>query len=141
MPPMIGQIELMPYGSTDYYEGVVGETFQLPISTPDVPNLRGKAINGYRYVISARGDSPDIPDRRKPLVGEPLLLPYDQQTEPLLVCNGQQLSVQKNLALFTLIGTRFGGNLDQFALPDLRATVPQNYTYHIANTENLPQKP
>lgn len=40
-------------------------------------------------------------------------------------CQGQQLSVAQNSALFSLLGTSYGGNgQTTFALPDLRGRVP-----------------
>ncbi|QMV71541.1 phage tail protein [Comamonas piscis] len=40
-------------------------------------------------------------------------------------CNGQLLSVAQNSALFSLLGTTYGGNgQTTFALPDLRGRVP-----------------
>lgn len=40
-------------------------------------------------------------------------------------CNGQILSISQNTALFSLLGTTFGGNgQTTFALPDLRGRVP-----------------
>jgi microcystin-dependent protein len=40
-------------------------------------------------------------------------------------CNGQILSIQQNQALFSLLGTTYGGNgVTTFALPDLRTLVP-----------------
>jgi microcystin-dependent protein len=39
-------------------------------------------------------------------------------------CYGQTLSIQQNAALFSLIGTTYGGNgVSTFALPDLRSRV------------------
>lgn len=41
------------------------------------------------------------------------------------LCNGQILSIAQNTALFSLLGTTFGGNgQTTFALPDLRGRVP-----------------
>lgn len=41
------------------------------------------------------------------------------------LCNGQILSIAQNTALFSLLGTTFGGNgQTTFALPDLRSRVP-----------------
>jgi microcystin-dependent protein len=41
------------------------------------------------------------------------------------LCNGQILPIAQNTALFSLLGTTFGGNgQTTFALPDLRARVP-----------------
>lgn len=40
-------------------------------------------------------------------------------------CDGQLLGIQQNAALFSLLGTYFGGNgTTNFALPDLRGRVP-----------------
>jgi microcystin-dependent protein len=42
-------------------------------------------------------------------------------------CTGQLLSIQQNTALFSLLGTFYGGNGTQtFGLPDLRGRVPIN---------------
>ena len=44
------------------------------------------------------------------------------------MCNGQLLSIQQNAALFSLLGTTYGGNGTQnFALPDLRSRVPMHF--------------
>jgi microcystin-dependent protein len=43
-------------------------------------------------------------------------------------CNGQILSIQQNTALFSLLGTTYGGNgTTTFALPDLRGRVPLHW--------------
>lgn len=40
-------------------------------------------------------------------------------------CNGQLLAIESNTALFSLIGTYYGGDgVTTFALPDLRSRVP-----------------
>jgi microcystin-dependent protein len=41
------------------------------------------------------------------------------------MCNGQLLSIQQNAALFSLLGTTYGGNgVTNFGLPDLRSRTP-----------------
>jgi microcystin-dependent protein len=41
------------------------------------------------------------------------------------LCNGQQLSIQQNQALFSLLGTFYGGNgVTTFALPNLQSQLP-----------------
>lgn len=41
------------------------------------------------------------------------------------LCNGQLLPINQNQALFSLLGTTYGGNgQTNFALPDLRGNVP-----------------
>src|SRR6185436_412469 len=40
-------------------------------------------------------------------------------------CDGQLLSIAQNTALFSILGTTYGGNgQTTFALPDLRSRVP-----------------
>ena len=42
-------------------------------------------------------------------------------------CNGQLLPINQNQALFSLLGTNYGGNgQTNFALPDLRGRVPMH---------------
>ena len=43
------------------------------------------------------------------------------------LCNGQIMSIQQNTALFSLLGTMYGGNgTSTFALPDLQSRVPMH---------------
>lgn len=43
-------------------------------------------------------------------------------------CDGQLLSISQNAALFSLLGTYFGGNgTSNFGLPDLRGNVPMHW--------------
>ena len=44
-------------------------------------------------------------------------------------CDGQLLSIAQNTALFSLLGTTYGGNgQTTFALPDLRGRVPLHFS-------------
>jgi len=46
--------------------------------------------------------------------------------------NGQLLPISQNTALFSLLGTTYGGNgQTTFALPDLRGLAPNHMTYSI----------
>lgn len=52
-------------------------------------------------------------------------------------CNGQLLPINQNQALFSLLGTTYGGDgRVNFALPDLRARVP----IHEGNGHNLGER-
>ena len=43
-------------------------------------------------------------------------------------CNGQTLSIQQNAALFSLLGTMYGGNgTSTFQLPNLQSRVPMHF--------------
>jgi microcystin-dependent protein len=60
-----------------------------------------------------------------PFLGEIRPAPYNFAPNGWAFCNGQILSIAQNTALFSLLGTQFGGNgQTTFALPDLRSRVP-----------------
>ncbi len=59
-----------------------------------------------------------------PFLGEIRLFPYTFAPRGWALCNGQILSIAQNTALFSLIGTIYGGDgRTTFALPDLRGRV------------------
>ena len=44
------------------------------------------------------------------------------------VCDGQLIPISQNTALFSLLGTMYGGNgVSNFALPDLQGSVPMQW--------------
>lgn len=58
-------------------------------------------------------------------LGEIKLLPYNWPPKNWLPCDGRLLSIASNQALFSLLGTTYGGDgVTTFALPDLRGRVP-----------------
>jgi microcystin-dependent protein len=60
-----------------------------------------------------------------PFLGELRLLPFNFAPQGWAFANGQLLSIAQNTALFSLLGTTYGGNgTSTFALPDLRGRVP-----------------
>lgn len=60
-----------------------------------------------------------------PFVGQLMIVPYNFAPREWAFCNGQVISIAQNTALFSLIGTTFGGNgQTTFALPDLQGRVP-----------------
>jgi microcystin-dependent protein len=57
-------------------------------------------------------------------IGEVRLMAFNFPPKTWAQCNGQLLPIQQNLALFSLLGTQYGGNgSTNFALPDLRGRV------------------
>jgi microcystin-dependent protein len=61
----------------------------------------------------------------QPFLGMIILVPYNFAPRGWAFCNGQILAIAQNTALFSLLGTTFGGNgQTTFALPDLRGRVP-----------------
>lgn len=60
----------------------------------------------------------------EPFIGMIILFPYNFAPRGWAFCNGQILSIAQNTALFSLLGTTYGGNgQTTFALPDLRGRV------------------
>src|SRR5207247_7482556 len=61
----------------------------------------------------------------QPFIGMIALFPYNFAPRGWAFCYGQILSIAQNTALFSLLGTTFGGNgQTTFALPDLQGRVP-----------------
>jgi microcystin-dependent protein len=61
----------------------------------------------------------------EPFLGSLLLVPYNFAPTGWALCNGQLLPISQNTALFSLLGTTYGGDgVSTFALPDLRGRVP-----------------
>jgi microcystin-dependent protein len=57
----------------------------------------------------------------QPFVGEVKLISWNFPPKGWAFCNGAQLAINQNQALFSLIGTTYGGNgQTTFALPDFR---------------------
>lgn len=58
-------------------------------------------------------------------LGEIRMFAGDYAPKGWALCNGQLLSIDKNEALFALLGTMYGGNgQTTFALPDLQGRIP-----------------
>lgn len=58
----------------------------------------------------------------EPYIGEILAVSFNFAPHGWAECNGQLLSISQNQALFSLLGTQFGGNgQTTFGLPDLRS--------------------
>jgi microcystin-dependent protein len=61
----------------------------------------------------------------EPFLGMIIIVPYNFAPRGWAFCQGQTLSIGQNTALFSLIGTAFGGDgQTTFKLPDLRGRVP-----------------
>jgi microcystin-dependent protein len=61
----------------------------------------------------------------EPFLGQIQLFGFGWAPKGWALCNGQLLSISANTALFSLLGTTYGGNgQTTFALPDLRGRVP-----------------
>ena len=63
----------------------------------------------------------------EPFLSEIRIMSFDFPPKGWAFCNGQLLPINQNQALFSLLGTTYGGNgQTNFALPDLRDRVPMH---------------
>ena len=61
----------------------------------------------------------------EPFLSEIRIMSFNFAPKGWALCNGQLLPINQNQALFSLLGTTYGGNgQTNFALPDLRGRVP-----------------
>jgi len=69
----------------------------------------------------------------EPFLGEIKLFPMIYAPKGWALCDGSLLSISQNQALYSLLGTTYGGNgTTTFALPDLRGRTPVFYGQGIA---------
>jgi len=72
-----------------------------------------------------------------PFLSEIRIMSFGYAPRGWAQCNGQLLPINQNQALFSLLGTTYGGNgQTNFALPDLRGNVP----IHVGGGFTLGQK-
>jgi microcystin-dependent protein len=73
----------------------------------------------------------------EPFLSEIRLMSFNFAPKGWALCNGQLLPINQNQALFSLLGTTYGGDGKvNFALPDLRGRVP----IHTGSGHNLGDK-
>lgn len=72
-----------------------------------------------------------------PFLGEIRILSFNFAPQGWAMCNGQLMPINQNQALFSLLGTTYGGNgQTTFALPDLRGRA----AIHEGNGHTLGEK-
>jgi microcystin-dependent protein len=63
-----------------------------------------------------------------PFIGEIKMFGGNFAPRNFALCNGQLLAITQNTALFSILGTTYGGNgINTFALPDLQGRVPMHW--------------
>jgi microcystin-dependent protein len=64
-----------------------------------------------------------------PFMGELKIVAFNFAPQGWAFCNGSLMPINQNQALFSLLGTTYGGNgQTNFALPDLRGKIPMHRT-------------
>ena len=60
-----------------------------------------------------------------PFIGQITMVAFNFAPKGFALCNGQLLAINQNQALFSILGTTYGGNgQTTFALPNLQGRVP-----------------
>ncbi len=73
----------------------------------------------------------------EPFMGEIRIMGFGYAPQGWALCNGQFLPINQNQALFSLLGTTFGGNgQTTFQLPDFRGRIPM----HAGNGHDLGER-
>lgn len=73
----------------------------------------------------------------QPFMGEIKIIAWNFAPRGWAFCNGQFLPINQNQALFSILGTTYGGNgQTTFALPDFRGRSP----YHLGQGHTLGEK-
>lgn len=86
----------------------------------------GSVLLAGPVLARASRPSPTQVQDQDAFIGEIMLAAFAVVPRNFALCNGQLLSIQQNQALFSLLGTTYGGNgTTTFALPDLRGRVPR----------------
>uniref|UniRef100_UPI003D334D21 phage tail protein n=1 Tax=Granulosicoccus sp. 3-233 TaxID=3417969 RepID=UPI003D334D21 len=89
----------------------------LPVESVD--NMQPSL--GLNYIIALTGTFPSRNSIFDPTLGEIMLFAGTFAPRGWALCDGQLLSIAQNQALFSLLGTTYGGDgRTTFALPDLR---------------------
>jgi hypothetical protein len=122
-----GTVNIKPSGSS----GTNGQV----LTTDGAGNATWQNASGgvstvqVRFIICVSGDYPSNGGGAltEPFIGQIIMFagPADNIPENYLLCNGQSLSITSYMALYSIIGTTYGGNgTTNFNLPDLNGKVP-----------------
>jgi len=75
-----------------------------------------------------------------PFIGEIKIWAFNYAPKGWAFCNGQTMPIQQNQALFSLLGTTYGGNgQTTFGIPNLQGRVPMHMGASPGGRVNYPQ--
>lgn len=96
----------------------------------------GKEFNAFSIVgVALLATSVPAHAASDPFIGEVMMTAATFCPRGWTEANGQLVSISENLALFSLLGTTYGGDGSKtFALPDLRGRAP----VHVGNGRDVP---
>jgi microcystin-dependent protein len=89
------------------------------------PIEKCRSIAGTCVVLASIALTPAIAYAQDPMLGEIRFVGFTFAPRGWANCDGQLMSVAQNPDLYSVLGTKFGGNgVTTFALPDLRGRSP-----------------
>ncbi len=117
--------QILSYNNNNWVATDITRTTSSVGGNVAVNNLQPYLVLNYQICLyglypSRNGDGDYI--------GEIMLSGFNFESRNYAFCNGQLISIAQNTALFTLLGTQFGGNgQTTFGLPDLRGRVAMHF--------------
>lgn len=101
-------------------------TFATPTSSAPAPRRPRRARRLLAAcVLAGAAVAPSAQAQFEPFIGQLMLVGYNFCPRGWAAADGSLLSIAQNTALFSLLGTQFGGDgRVTFALPDLRGRAP-----------------
>jgi microcystin-dependent protein len=124
----IDDIKILPHLTKrrDFLKNVIKLTSGAVLLGP-----AGKLLSATKSFSPEKNKSAvaDRLDASAPMIGEIDIIAFNYAPKGWAFCNGQILPINQNQALFSILGTTYGGNGTQtFALPDLRGRVPMGFS-------------
>ena len=111
------------------------------ISTFNLPDLRGmEPKEGVKYCIAMEGPFPlqDGGWGNEMFIGQIVMFPFSRDTSGFMRCDGRILQINQYNALFSLIGTNYGGDgVNNFKIPDMRKMNPNKDIWYFINTNGI----
>jgi microcystin-dependent protein len=90
---------------------------------PPINNMQPYGV--VNYIIALTGVFPSRSSGDDPLIGEIFMFAGNFAPRGFAFCDGQLLPISQNTALFSLLGTTYGGDgRTTFGVPDLRGRAP-----------------
>ncbi|MGZ0171721.1 MAG: tail fiber protein, partial [Planctomycetales bacterium] len=121
-----GDVDNFGSGNTSLFSETLGQ-IQTGIAGNDQPYDNSQPSLALNYVIVTQGvfPSPGNPGTDQPFLGEIKAFAGNFAPTGTAFADGSVLSISQNTALFSLLGTTYGGDgQTTFALPDLRGRAP-----------------
>jgi hypothetical protein len=107
--------------------------------TADDPKVQSAAAFVANYGVTSEGGGGNGCEAGNKLLGEIVLTAFNFGAG--MPADGRILPIAQYQALFSLIGTTYGGDgMSTFAVPDLRAITPKNMAYSICAVGIFPSR-